>query len=78
MKPLHLFIELQESALVKFLQEQLQETRAALKASQEAQRKAEFSLRNEQAVNMELIDLCKTNGIKFRKALDISKWAKEA
>jgi hypothetical protein len=78
MKPLHLFIELQESALVKFLQEQLQDTRAALAASQEAQRNAEFKLRNEQSINMELMDLCKTNGIKFRKALDVSKWAKDA
>ena len=78
MKPLHLFIELQESALVKFLQEQLKDTRAALEASQEAQRSAEFKLRNEQSINMELMDLCKTNGIKFRKALDISKWAKDA
>ena len=78
MKPLHLFIELQESALVKFLPEQLWDTRAALAASQEAQRQAEYKLRNEQAVNMELIDLCKVNGIKFRKALDISTWAKDA
>lgn len=72
MKPLKLLIEYQENAQVKELRECLKASDTALRALQAKYNRLELDYCNEMHVNMELVDICKANGIRFRQGLKLS------
>lgn len=69
-----LFVELQESALVLSLREQLERAQAECLRLAKDNTVLEHRLVFEQHVNFELTDILRDNKIYFRPGLDISKW----
>ena len=76
MKPFRLRVEYQENAQVLALRRELASTQAELKALQKRYTALDVKYAQESVINLELIDLCKLHGIRYRPGLDISKWDK--
>ena len=76
MKPFRIRVEYQENAQVLALRHELASTKEKLNALQKRYTALDVKYAQEAVINLELIDLCKRQGIKFRPGLDISKWDK--
>ena len=66
----HLFVELQEAALVTSLRDQLRESQIAFDELQRRYTNLEVAYSREVLLNTELTDLCRAHGVSFRSALD--------
>lgn len=67
---------LQNSDYVRQLEHELSEVRAQLERMNERYINLQSSYANVSHVNLELVDMLKVHGIKFRKSADIRTWEK--
>lgn len=76
MKPLRIRVEYVETAEQLALRDSLASSQAALEKLRKDYQRLEVRFGYEVTINNELVDLCRTHGIRYRSALDSSTWDK--
>jgi len=73
-EPFRIEVTLTNSDYVRRLEGKIQDLQKQLKASQEHCRDLEYRYGNELHINLELTDILRNNGIRFRPTLDNRNW----
>lgn len=72
-----LTVFLQNTDFVKALEHEIEALRENIAAEKKRFQSLETKYANLQTVNMELTDLCRYHGIKFRPGVDLKTWDKQ-